>query len=92
MSSLLSLFLFLLPLLHHNTCSNSLFFKIQPTVQEHEELVLLARNLKLKLIEYSWQLYGGGDDDDDYDDDDGDDDAGGSDSTSSRQQRRRHFR
>ena len=79
MSSLLSLFLFLLPLLHHNTCSNSLFFKIQPTVQKHEELVLLAGNLKLKLIEYSRQLYGGGDDDGGG----GGDGVGGSESTPS---------
>ena len=39
--------------LHLNTCSNNLSFKIQPTVQEHEELILLTRNLKLKLTEYS---------------------------------------
>ena len=53
--------------LHLNTCSNNLSFKIQPIVQEHEELVLFAGNLKLELIKYSQQLYGGGDDDDDGD-------------------------
>ena len=69
--------------MHLNTCSNNLFFKIQPSVQEHEEHVLLAGNLKLKLTEYSRQLYRGGDDEDDDDDDDGSDDAGGLESTPS---------
>ena len=55
--------------MHLNTYSNNLSFKIQPTVQEHEELVLLAENLKLELIEYSRQLYGG-EDDEDADNDD----------------------
>ena len=47
---------------------------------EHEELFWLARNLKLKVIKYSRQIYGPrgyahlGDDDDDNDDDD---DGGG---------------
>ena len=53
--------------LHLNTYSNNLSFKIQPTVQEHEELVLLAGNLKIELTEYSRQLYGGKDDEDDDD-------------------------
>ena len=39
--------------LHPNTFSNNLFFKILATVQEHGELILLAGNLKLELIEYS---------------------------------------
>ncbi|XP_030933739.1 uncharacterized protein LOC115959448 [Quercus lobata] len=49
------------------------FFELQPTIQEHEELVWLARNLKLEVTNYSRILYGprgaaypsGGDDDDD---------------------------
>ncbi|KAK9998130.1 hypothetical protein SO802_017733 [Lithocarpus litseifolius] len=41
--------------------------------EEHEELIWLARNLKLELTEYSRQLYGGKDDGDDDDDDDGGD-------------------
>ena len=78
--------------MHLNTCSNNLSFKIQPTVQEHEELVLLALNLKLDLTEYSQQLYGGGDDKDDDDDGGGDcDGVGGSESTPSHQQRKRSF-
>ena len=48
------------------------FFQIQPTVQEHEELVWLAGSLKLEVTEYSKWIYsprgfaylGGGDDDD----------------------------
>ena len=52
---------------------------MQPTIQEHEELVWLAGNLKLELTNNLRELYGprggahpsGGDDDDD-DDDDGD--------------------
>ncbi|KAK9996768.1 hypothetical protein SO802_021454 [Lithocarpus litseifolius] len=39
--------------LHPNTCSNNLSFKIQPTIQEHEEPLWLVGNLKLELIEYS---------------------------------------
>ena len=50
-----------------NTCSNNFFFKIQPTIQEYEELVWLAGNLKLELIEYSRQLYNGEDVDDEDD-------------------------
>ena len=42
-------------LLHPNTCSNNLSFKIQPTVQEHEELVWPTGNLKLELTKYSRQ-------------------------------------
>ena len=49
------------------------FFKLQPTIQEHEDLVWLARNLTFKVTNYSRELYGlgevahlgGGDDDDD---------------------------
>jgi len=77
--------------LHPNTCSNNLSFKIQVTVQEHEELILPAGNLKLELTEYSWQLYSGRDNEND-DDDDGDDGAGGSESTLSYQPRKRYFR
>ena len=85
--------------MHLNTCSNNLSFKIQPTVQEHEELVLLVGNLKLDLTEYSQQLYGGGDDKDDDDDGGGGggggggdcDGVGGSESTPSHQQRKRSF-
>ncbi|KAL0015352.1 hypothetical protein SO802_002421 [Lithocarpus litseifolius] len=47
-----------------------------PTIQEHEELVWLARNLKLEVTKYSRNLYGpervaylGGDDDDDDEED-----------------------
>ena len=75
--------------MHLNTCSNNLSFKIQPTVQEHEELVLLTGNLKLELTEYSRHLYGGGDDEDD--DEGGGDGTGGSESTSSHQLRKRCF-
>ena len=86
MSSFTSLFPFSFLFLHLNTCSNNLSFKIQPTVQEHEELILLTRKLKLELIKYSQQLYRGGDDDDD-----GSDGAGSSESTPSHQQRKRRF-
>ena len=56
--------------------SNPSFFELQPTIQEHEELVWLARNLKLEVTNYSRELYsprgvahlGSGDDDDDDDD------------------------
>ena len=69
--SFLSL-LFLSP----NTCSNTLFFfKIQPIIQEHEELVWLIGNLKLEMSKCSRQIYGLGGftypDDDDDDDGDG---------------------
>ena len=33
-------------------------FKFQPIIQEHEELVWLAGNLKLKMTQYSKDLYG----------------------------------
>jgi len=46
---------------------------------------LLVRNPKLKLTEYSQQLYGGGDDEEDNDDDGGGDGVGGSESTPSHQ-------
>ena len=83
-----------------NLCPNKLFFKIQPTIQVHKELVWFAGNLKLEVIEYFQQLYGGQDasDDDDDDDDDADDDNGGGDggggleSAPSYQLRKRHFR
>ena len=79
--------------LHPNTCSNNLSFKIQPIVQEHEDLVWLAGNLKLELTNYSWQLYGGKDMSDDDDDDDvGGEGGGGLALTLSHQSRKRHFR
>ncbi|KAK9996736.1 hypothetical protein SO802_021422 [Lithocarpus litseifolius] len=88
--SISSLFLFL-SILAFEYCSLS--FKIQPTIQEHEEFVLLAGNLKLELIKYSRQLYGGGDDKEDDDDDSGGggggDGVGGSKSTPSHQLRKR---
>ena len=52
------------------TLSSSQF---QPTVEEHEELIWLARNLKLEVTKYSKQIYGPrgfahlGDDDDNMD-------------------------
>ena len=68
-------------------------FKSQPTIQKHEELVLLVGNLKLEVTEYSRSLYGlegttypGNYDDDD--DDDGDED---SEVTPSYQPRKRRF-
>ena len=63
---------------------NPSFFELQPTIQEYEELVWLAKNLKLKVTNYSRSLYGlrgvaypssGGDNDDD----DGDGGGGGGD-------------
>ena len=52
--------------------TNPSFFELQPTIQEHEELVWLAGNLMLKVTNYSKSLYNpggdahpsGGDDDD----------------------------
>ena len=61
--------------------TNPSLFKLQPTIQEHEELAWLARNLKLEVTNYSRNLYGlggasypgsGGNDDDDGDNDGGD--------------------
>jgi len=55
------------------------FFELQPTIQEHEELVWLAENLKLEVTNYSRDLYGpggvallgsGSDDDDGGDEED----------------------
>ena len=70
---------------------------IQLTLQEYEELIWHAGNLKLEVTEYSRQLYGsegaGDDDDDDYDDDDnGGDGDGGLEPTPSHQSRMRHSR
>ena len=57
--------------------TNPSFFELQPTIQEHEELVWLVGNLKLEVTNYSRSLYdprgvaylgsggGGGDDNDD---------------------------
>ncbi|KAK9996702.1 hypothetical protein SO802_021388 [Lithocarpus litseifolius] len=70
-------------------------FAREPTIQEHEELVWLARNLKLEVNEYSRQLYNGedvGDDDNDGGGGDGGDGSGVSESTSSHQPRKRGFR
>ena len=52
--------------------TNPSFFELQPTIQEHEELVWLAGNLKQEVTNYLRSLYGlggaaysgGGDDDD----------------------------
>ena len=33
-------------------------FSIQPTVQEHEELVWLSGNFKLEVTEYCMRIYG----------------------------------
>ena len=68
------LFFFLLALSLWVT--NPSFFKLQLTIQEYEELVWLAGNLKLEVTNYSRSLYSlrgvsypsGGDDDDDGDD------------------------
>ena len=69
--SLSSPLFFLLSLFFWAT--NPSFFKLQPTIQEHKELVWLAGNLKLKVTNYSRNLYyprgaaypgNGGDDDD----------------------------
>ena len=70
--SLFAILLFLFQLL------NIIFFELQPTIQEHEELVLLAGNLKLEVTNYSRELYGpggvahlsNGDDDDGGDEED----------------------
>ena len=56
--------------------TKSSFFKLQLTIQEYEELVWLAGNLKLEVTNYSRSLNSlrgvsypsGGDDDDDGDD------------------------
>ena len=56
-----------------SSVTNPSFFELQPTIQEHEELVWLVENLKLEVTNYSRNLYGleeaalpgsGGDDDD----------------------------
>ena len=67
---------------------------IRPTLQEYEELVWLARNLKLEVTEYSRQLYGGEGVNDDNDDGGGDGayGSGGSESTPNYQPRKRLFR
>ena len=44
----LSLFFFLV--------TNPSFFELQPTIQEHEELVWLVGNLKLEVTNYSRDL------------------------------------
>ena len=38
--------------------TNLSIFKLQPIIQEHEELVWLAGNLKLEVTNYSRDLYG----------------------------------
>ena len=80
MSSFFHLLFFLLALSLSLSLSfwvtNPSFFKLQLTIQEYEELVWLAGNLKLEVTNYSRSLYGlkavaypaGGDDDDDGDD------------------------
>ena len=96
-SSFFHLFFFLLALSLSLSLSfwvtNPSFFKLQLTIQEYEELVWLAGNLKLEVTNYSRSLYGlravaypgGGDDDDD---DDGDDEED-SEATPSYQPRKR---
>ena len=72
-----------------NTCPNTVFFSNSPTIQENEEFVWLARNLKWEVTKYSKRIYGlggfsypgGGDDDDDGDNGDGG--AGGTETTPS---------
>lgn len=57
---------------------NLSFFEMQPTIQEHEEMVWLPRDLKLEVTNYSRNLYcpkgaaylGGGDNDDSGKEDD----------------------
>ena len=73
--------------------TNPSFFDLQPTTQEHKELVWLAGNLKLEVTNYSRELYGpgevahlGGVDDDD---DGGDGDEEDLEATSSYQPRKR---
>ena len=65
-------------------------------MEEHEELVWLAGNLKLEVTEYSKQIYGligfaqprDNDNDDDVDDDDNGDDP---EATASYRLRKRHY-
>ena len=52
--------------------TNPFFLELQPTIQEHKELVWLVGNLKLEVTNYLMKLYGprgaahpGGDNDDD---------------------------
>ncbi|KAK9998069.1 hypothetical protein SO802_017672 [Lithocarpus litseifolius] len=82
------------PVRHNTNVTGNLF--LDGTWAEHEELIWLARNLKLELTEYSRQLYGGkgvgGDDDDDDGGDNGGDDAESSKSTPSYKSRKWCFR
>lgn len=74
-SSSFPLFFFSSCCLSFVSVTNPSFFELQPTIQEHKELVWLAGNLKLEVTNYSRSLYGprgatypgsgGGDDDDD---------------------------
>ena len=41
-----------------SSATNPSFFELQPTIQEHKELVWLAGNLKLEVTNYSRYLYG----------------------------------
>ena len=65
------------------------FSKIQPTVQEHEELFWLVGNLKLEMTEYSREIYAPRGIAYPGDDDDG---GGDSEGTPSYQPRKRRFR
>jgi len=76
--------------------TNPSLFELQPTIQEHKELVWLAENLKLKVTNYSRNLYGhrratypgnGGDDDDD----DGGDEKDLEATPSYQSRKRRHY-
>ena len=75
------------PLFFFSSCCLSFFsvtnpsiFELQPTIQEHEELVWLAGNRKLEVINYLMSFYdpggvaylGNGDDEDDDDGDEED--------------------
>jgi len=74
--------------------TNLSLFELQPTIQEHKELVWLAGNLKLEVTNYSRSLYyprgaahsSGGDDDDNDNGDEEDSEA-----TPSYQQRKRWY-
>ena len=57
-SSSFPLFFFLLAVSPFFSVTNPSFFELQPTIQDHEELVWLARNLKLEVTNYSRSLFG----------------------------------
>ena len=75
--------------------TNPSFFELHPSIQEHKELIWLARNLKLEVTNYSRSLYsprgaahpGSGDDDND---DDGRDEEDSEATPSYQLRKRRH--